>query len=81
MVARDDEGRSQNDHRQYGQLAGMGLQFGAAIVLFALAGHWLDGKISTTPLFLVLGVLLGFAGGTISLVRQVGRMGDKRKSD
>ena len=61
--------------RRYGRLAGVGLQFGAAITLFALAGNWLDERTGTRPLFLVLGVMLGFAGGTISLVRAVARSG------
>ena len=58
---------------RYGRLAGIGLQFGAAIVLFALVGNWLDGRLGTRPVLLVLGVLLGFAGGTISLIHQVRR--------
>ena len=51
--------------------AGMGLQFGAAITLFSLAGHWLDGRLGTRPALLIVGVLLGFLGGTISIVKSV----------
>ncbi|MDA1265824.1 MAG: AtpZ/AtpI family protein [Planctomycetota bacterium] len=68
MVARHDDG---NVQRRYARLAGVGVQFGAAITVFALAGHWLDGRFGTRPLLLILGVLLGFAGGTISLVLAV----------
>lgn len=50
----------------------MGIQFGLTIALFTLGGVWLDGKVaSVRPLFTVLGMLLGFAGATISLVYQV----------
>ena len=62
-------------------MAGLGMQFGAAIVIFALAGNWLDGRWGTRPLLLILGVLLGFAGGTISLIKAVGPGGDEREND
>lgn len=48
---------------------GAGLQFGAVICLFAFAGLKLDGVLDTKPLMLVVGVLLGFTGGTISLLK------------
>ena len=58
------------DQRKQVNAAGVGLQFGAAIVLFALAGNWADGRFGTKPWLLVLGVALGFAGGTISLLKK-----------
>lgn len=48
---------------------GAGLQFGAVICVFAFAGLKLDGVLDTKPLMLVLGVLIGFTGGTISLLK------------
>ena len=51
--------------------AGHGVQFVVVVVLFMFAGRWLDGELGTTPLFLVVGVLLGCVGSTISLVRAV----------
>lgn len=50
--------------------AGAGLQFGFAIVVFALLGNWADGRFDTKPWLLVAGVALGFMGGTISLLRK-----------
>lgn len=49
------------------ELAGLGLTMGAAIALFALGGNWLDGRLGTRPLFVLLGVALGFAGGFLSM--------------
>ena len=53
--------------------AGIGVQFGAVISLFALLGYWLDERMGSSPWLLLLGVLLGFVGGTISLVKAVSR--------
>ena len=56
------------------RMAGIGVQFGAVISLFALAGYWLDDRMGSSPWLLLLGVLLGFVGGTISLVKAVSRL-------
>lgn len=56
----------------------MGVQFGLTIFLLTLFGIWLDRRFGTAPLFTVALLLLGFVGGTWSLIRQV--LGtDKRK--
>jgi F0F1-type ATP synthase assembly protein I len=57
-----------SDNARY---AGVGFQFGAAIIAFALLGWWLDKKLGTGPWLLILGVILGFAGGMISLLKKV----------
>jgi len=43
-------------------LAGLGMQFFAAILFFVFAGNWLDRRFDTSPLFL-LGGLFGGGGG------------------
>jgi F0F1-type ATP synthase assembly protein I len=58
---------------------GAGLQFGAAIVLFTLAGVWLDGKLHTSPLFTILGVFLGGFGGFMSIYSRV--MADVKREE
>ena len=52
------------DFARYG---GVGLQLAAAVGLFAYVGYLLDRWLSTLPLFLLVGVLLGFAGGLLAL--------------
>lgn len=34
-------------------------------------GRWLDGKLGTAPLFLVVGLLLGLAAGIFAMLRTV----------
>lgn len=63
----------------------MGIQYAVSIAVFTLVGHWLDGKFpSVRPLFTVLGLLLGFAGATTSLIYQVsppGKGKNEKKTD
>jgi F0F1-type ATP synthase assembly protein I len=50
-------------HRRKGisgsQFAGIGIQFAVSIVLFAFAGVWLDKRLGTSPIFVLLMVLGG----------------------
>lgn len=51
--------------------ASAGLTFGIVLVVFTLAGFWLDRRLSTTPVFLLVGLVLGGVGGFIHLVESV----------
>ena len=57
--------------RELGRYAGLGLQFAASVGLLAFGGYWLDGRLGTLPLFLLIGAFLGFAGSTVAIVRAV----------
>jgi F0F1-type ATP synthase assembly protein I len=51
--------------------SGMGLQFAAAVGVFALLGHWLDGRLDSSPWLLLIGVFLGFGGGLYSMLKKL----------
>jgi F0F1-type ATP synthase assembly protein I len=51
--------------------AGLGVQFAGTLLVFGAIGYALDHWLGTLPWLLVAGVLLGFVGGTISMVRRV----------
>lgn len=55
------------------RFGGMGLQFGATLCVFAFIGYWLDRWLGTLPIFLIVGVFVGFFGGTLSMVKRVAR--------
>lgn len=55
----------------WGSYAGYGIQFAIIIGIFTYAGWKLDGWLGTEPFLLLLMLLLGFAGATISLVKQL----------
>jgi ATP synthase protein I len=52
-----------------GVLSGMGFAIAVPIVVFTVAGYYLDGFTHTRPLFLLLGLLLGLVTGIVSAYR------------
>lgn len=54
-----------------GEVAGVGLQFAGAILLFLFAGRWLDSRLGTAPWLLLLGVFVGAGAGFFSIYRQL----------
>jgi len=62
-----------------GAVAGMGLQFALSIVLFLLAGQWIDRKLGTEPLFLIVFVFVGAGASFYSSYRKL--MKQQRRED
>jgi F0F1-type ATP synthase assembly protein I len=48
--------------------SGLGFQFAAVVGAFSLGGHWLDGRLGSSPWLLLVGVFAGFALGLYSLL-------------
>ena len=61
------------------EMAGVGLQFGIAIVAFTLLGVWLDGKFGTSPLFVLVGAAVGAGGGFYNMYRKLLRGGKPKR--
>ena len=51
--------------------SGLGLQFAVTILVFALLGRWLDGRLGWSPGCLLAGVFLGFGLGLYSMVKKL----------
>jgi hypothetical protein len=51
--------------------AGVGIQLGLTLTLFALLGRWLDTRLGTGPWLLLLCVFVGAAAGFSSIFRRV----------
>ena len=56
-----------------GAAAGMGLQFAISVLLFLLAGQWLDRKLGTGGIVTILAAFLGFGGTMYSLIRTLNK--------
>ena len=61
-----------------GKYAGFGVQFAIAVLLFLYAGNWVDQKLGTSPLFLVLGVFVGAGASFYSIYQRL--MTDQREA-
>lgn len=53
--------------------AGLGFQFGAAIIAFFYLGQWLDRRLGTAPVFLLVCVLAGSGAAFYAMYRQLMR--------
>lgn len=54
-----------------GAAAGMGLTFAISVVMFLLAGQWIDRKFGTEPLFLIVFVFVGAGASFYSIYRKL----------
>lgn len=55
------------------------ITIGLEMALPAAAGYWIDLRVGTSPIFAVLGAIVGFAAGMMHLL-QIARQQDPRKS-
>ena len=53
--------------RASGQFMGHGLAWALSVLLFLGVGAWVDSKIGTAPLFLILGAFTGGVAGFYSI--------------
>lgn len=51
--------------------AGVGIQLGLTLTLFALLGRWLDARLGTSPWLLLVCVFVGASAGFYSIYRRV----------
>lgn len=71
----DQFGRSARALSDY---LGMGLQIAVSFAFFVFLGFWADGKLGTSPILLLLGVLVGL-GGMVLVLMKVTRQANKKK--
>ncbi len=54
-----------------GAYANFGLQFVVALLVFLWLGQWLDRRLGTAPIFLLVGVFLGAGGSFYAMYRKL----------
>ena len=57
--------------REAYRFSSLGCTFAAAVLLFMAGGWLLDGWLHVTPVFMVVGALLGAALGSVSIYRRL----------
>ncbi|MGB8263525.1 MAG: AtpZ/AtpI family protein [Dehalococcoidales bacterium] len=60
-------------------LFGMGFYIAIAIILGIWGGHWLDGKMNTSPLWLIIGLFLGIAVAALGVYNMIKPFMDEAK--
>jgi F0F1-type ATP synthase assembly protein I len=60
-------------------LLGMGFYIAIAVVMGIWVGHWLDGKFSTGPLWLIIGLILGIAVAVLGVYNMLKPFMEKAK--
>jgi F0F1-type ATP synthase assembly protein I len=60
-------------------LAGLGVQFLAALLVFVYAGNWMDRRFGSSPLFLLSGLIIGGGGVFYASYQRVLRAGAGRE--
>ncbi len=65
------DGRNQPESISIGSFAGVGIQFAVSLVLFLFLGQWVDRKLGTSPLFLLIGVFVGGGAAFYSMYRRL----------
>ena len=53
------------------QLTGIGFYIITCILLGTFGGLWLDGKLGTSPLFMIGGLLVGLAAAFVGVFRMI----------
>lgn len=70
-------------YRQVGPYLSLGIEFVASILLCLFAGRWLDSKLGTAPMLILIGVFVGASVGFYNFFRVTLRLQEveKRKVD
>lgn len=69
--------RTPNPWRAFAALSAIGLELALFIIVGFFAGRWLDSVTGTSPLFLVIGILIGAVLGLVNMILLIKRfLGD-----
>ena len=69
-----ERNRGQDRSRDYLRFVTLGTQLAVTIVLGVLGGIWLDGRWGTSPVFSIVGSVLGIGLGMGVVIREAGRI-------
>ncbi len=66
------EGDVGKAYRSLGKYMGLGVQIAASIAFFMFVGYWVDEQIGASPIFLLVGFVMGMIGMFVLLLRASG---------
>ncbi|MFX3624431.1 MAG: AtpZ/AtpI family protein [Ectobacillus sp.] len=65
------QGNQRNPMKAYVLMTGILSQLVGSILVGIFLGKWIDGKLDTFPLFLIIGLLLGLAAGIYGMIKLI----------
>ncbi|MBK8248471.1 MAG: AtpZ/AtpI family protein [Gemmatimonadetes bacterium] len=68
---KDEAADAAREARNGWKYAGIGLQFAGSILLFLYAGQWVDARLGSGPIGLILGVFVGAGAAFFSMYRRL----------
>ncbi len=79
----DKDGKQKSTLGSIGTYTGIGIELATFIIVFLLAGRYLDSRLGTEPWLLILGAALGFAAGFYSMFKTLSGLsnpGDRKRT-
>lgn len=70
-----------NSYRSVGPYLGLGTQLAASIILMFFLGRWLDTKLNSTPLMVLVCSFIGGFAGIYNFIKTVIQLNEKNKID
>jgi F0F1-type ATP synthase assembly protein I len=64
-------------YRSYGPYLTLGFQLAAGVLFFYFIGRWVDSRYDTTPVFMLVGIVIGTVGGLIKFFMTVINLSNK----
>lgn len=68
-----------NGYKKIGPYLGLGTQLAATVILMFYIGYWLDRKLNTYPILIILFSLLGGFAAIYNFIRSVLKLNSKEK--
>lgn len=75
LVMADSDSRRRDTGSGYARFFGLGFAFIVTLGVLTAAGFFLDKLFGTLPLFLLVGLVLGFAGGLYYVYLELQKLG------
>jgi ATP synthase protein I len=68
-------------YKAAGPYIGLGTQLAATMVLMFFVGRWLDNKLNTFPILIIVCTFIGGAAGIYNFIITVLKLNEKKKID
>jgi len=81
MKDKDLSKKISESYKSAGPYLGLGTQLAATMVLMFFLGRWLDQKLNTFPILIIVCSFLGGAAGIYNFIGTVLKLNEKKKID